>query len=371
MNTRNVYLGTLIATYVLLSSIAIAAPVREGERIVRDPQTGDYTAYYLDDEADGVEMIESPFITATKIDPRVRSAFMLIQNLNVRYVYNISNGYAAKQPISDISVFGLPANVAISNSIVASSNGNDDRIEFFETALSVPNKNWYGSGARLSQELNIGWHYNNETFSTSLGIQPGETLSGFGTISTDLPGILGAHLIGNTKFHQFDFSGEGPDPSKTDIARQMQVIEQNDFVSRNIAAPLIIVPNPFDAAIVLDRIRTHVATWTSKQLVDSVFASQLDGYLGAAANAFRNNQPKAGREHIESLRKMLGKEHRFLDHDDEDNDDTPEHKVATRLTIDRLAARVLDFDLRYVLKQMEKENKHEHDHDEGDRKKER
>ena len=367
MNSKNVCFGVLMIANALMLSVAIAAPVREGERVVRDPNTGDYTAYYLDDEADGVEMIESPLITATKIDPRVRSVFTLIQNLNVRYVYKISNGHAAKLPISDISFVGLPANVAISNSIVASGNGNADRIEFFESALSVPNKNWYGSGARLSKELNIGWHYNNETFNTSLGIQPGETLSGFGIISTDLPGVLGAHLIGNTKFHQFDFSGEGPDPSKTDIARQMQVIEQNDFVLRNIAAPLVIVPNPYDAAIVLDRIRTHVATWLGKQLLDPAYAAQLDRYIGSAADAYRRNEPKAGREQIEALRKMLDHEHKYLDHDDEDNDDTPEHKAATRLTIDRLAARVLDFDLRYVLKRMEKE--HEQDHDEGDRKK--
>jgi hypothetical protein len=88
----------------------------------------------------------------------------------------------------------------------------------------------------------------------------------------------------------------------------------------------------------------------------------------AAANAYRNNQPKVGREQIESLRKMLDREHKYLDHDDEDNEDTPEHKHATRLTIDRLAARVLDFDLRYVLKRTERG--HEHEHGDGDRRKE-
>ena len=67
------------------------------------------------------------------------------------------------------------------------------------------------------------------------------------------------------------------------------------------------------------------------------------------------------------MRKLLDREHKYLDHDDEDNDDTAEHKAATRLTIDRLAARVLDFDLRYVLKRTE----HEHEHEEGDRRKER
>ncbi len=89
----------------------------------------------------------------------------------------------------------------------------------------------------------------------------------------------------------------------------------------------------------------------------------------AAADAFRSNQPKTGREHIESLRKLLEKEHRYLVHDDEDSDDTPEHKAATRLTIDRLAARVLDFDLRYVLRQMK--HVQEHEHKEGDEMKER
>jgi hypothetical protein len=87
----------------------------------------------------------------------------------------------------------------------------------------------------------------------------------------------------------------------------------------------------------------------------------------AAANAYRLNNSRAGKENIDSVRSLLAHEHNFLDHDDEDNDDTAEHKAATHLTIDRLAARALDFDLRYVLKRSEKE----HDHDEGDRKKDR
>ena len=87
----------------------------------------------------------------------------------------------------------------------------------------------------------------------------------------------------------------------------------------------------------------------------------------AAANAYRLNNTKAGKENIDAVRKLLAHEHYYLDHDDEDNEDTPEHKAATRLTIDRLAARVLDFDLRYVLKRMD--SGHEHDHEEGDRRK--
>jgi hypothetical protein len=166
----------------------------------------------------------------------------------------------------------------------------------------------------------------------------------------------------------FGFPDDGPDESSA-IFAQLDQLRKNDFIVRNAVVPTIAVPNPFDAAALLDRIRAQVDTWPSKQLLDTAFAAKLDSNLVAAANAYRLNNSKAGKEQIESVRKLLNHEHNYLDHDDEDNDDTPEHKTATRLTIDRLAARVLDFDLRYVLKRMEKE--HEHDHDDGDHKKER
>jgi len=39
----------------------------------------------------------------------------------------------------------------------------------------------------------------------------------------------------------------------------------------------------------------------------------------AAADAYRHNQPKAGNEHIETLREMLKREHKDLDRDDDEN----------------------------------------------------
>lgn len=99
-------------------------------------------------------------------------------------------------------------------------------------------------------------------------------------------------------------------------------------------------------------------TWPSKKLLDPAYATQLERYLVAAAEAYRLNNTKVGNEHIETLRKMLAKEHHGLEREDGGDEDTEEHKTSTRFTIDRLAARVLDFDLRYVFKRME------HDEDE-------
>jgi hypothetical protein len=186
-------------------------------------------------------------------------------------------------------------------------------------------------------------------------------LNGFGFISQSLPDMGVAKFTGARKFSN-GYGGEGPHPD-SDIAKQIEALEDNDFVPRNAALPTIAVPVPFDAAVLLDRIRAHVATWPGKQLADPAFAAQLDRYLLAAADAYRLNNTKAGREHVETLRRMLAKAHPDVDHDDEDDDDGEERKHATRLSIDRLAARVLDFDLRYVLKRME------HEHKEGERKK--
>jgi hypothetical protein len=341
--------------FVLFSDNGMAA-IRPGEGIVRDPSTGDYLATYWDEDETGGEFVTARLVSATKIEPKVASLFKLSDAWQVSYSYTIANGTRAKQPIDTLRMYGLPEGVSMSNVVSGPiiDNGKSIKVELFDSALSSP-INWIGSGTRNPGALSISWRYDNERYDVSLGIKPGASQSGFGFVSSDLPGILGLRIMGNAGYHHFAAPGmgEGPDPSKTDIPKQMSEIERNDYVSRDVSAPIIIVSVPFDAAMLLGSIRTHVATWPAKQLLDPVFASQLDRYLAAAADAYRLNNAKAGREHIETLRKMLAKEHHHLDHDDEDDDDTEERKAVTRFTIDRLAARVLDFDLRYVLKRTE------------------
>ena len=358
-----------IAAFILVTlSGQCSAALKPGEELIRDPITGNYTAHFWRETAKGGRLVKGAFATATKIEPVVRSKMMLTNNWNVRYAYKLSNGSNAKQPILRWDMFGLPANTAIANSDPVRGSDNAILIEFFETSLNVPNSSWSGSGARIPEELNIGWLYDSwsadtRSVDTTLGIKPGESLGGFGFASTDLPGIWVAKLFGNTKYHHFSFSGESPDSEDTDLADQMDEIEANDFVPRNVAAPLISVPTPFDSAIVLDNLRAHVATWPSKQLTDSTFAAQLDRYLLSAAEAYRHNQPKAGKEHIETLRDMLKRVHKDLEEDDEEHDGKPseqpnDHYPAAQIfPINRLAARVLDFDLKYVQQRMKVEDK--------------
>lgn len=347
------------------TSILFAYP---GESIVRDAN-GDYIITYWN----GANMMHSKFYPATKIVPRANSSFNLSAKDLIIYRYTISNGATAKQPITSVNIKNISRIYGSKAMIPITSQTTPQEavaaVQSMSAPLTKPNK-WDGAADQDPSNalaMQAGWFFStaDDVSVLGIGVMPGDSVRGFGFSSFDLPGIGNVQLQGEVKEHGV-YEDEGPDPAESSIIPELERLEQRDFIARPVAEPLIAVPVPFVAYILLDRIRIHVATWPDRQLLDPTFAAQLDRYLAAATDAYRLNNNKVGKEHIESVRKLLEHEHRFLDHDDEDNEDTPEHKHATRNTIDRLAARVLDFDLRYVLKRMERE----HEHEDSDRRKE-
>jgi hypothetical protein len=369
---KNQY-GTKLVILLMAMMVSVMAHAYPGESIVRDPATGDYIITYWNTEMDPPGLETTIFVPATKIVPIIQSKFSTDRADNIVYRYTVTSGVQSKQVIGLIifdpvtSVIGTRDEGNMGMTTVAEVAARRAILDANEAALSTPvgwdgSVSFVGAGGRIDGTVRIGWSSSDEL---SSGLKPGGAMRNFGFSSTALPGIIAAQLSGDSPVH--GWSGEGP-PQDSAIIRQLDEIEMHDFVPCNAAVPAIAIPVPFDATVLLDRIRTHVATWPGKQLLDPSFAAQLDRYMVAATEAFRLDQPKAGKEHIQTLRKLLAKEHHHVDHDD-DNDDTDEHKTATRFTIDRLAARVLDFDLRYVLKRAEHE--HEHEHGDGDGRKER
>ena len=325
------YLLKILLISVLFVPFTVMAML-PGEGIVFDPTTGDYLINYMSFKK---QLMQSRFVPSTKIDPTLRSRFENQDGL-IRYSYSIHNGIKAKQPLIGFELESVSS--IYSNAI--SPNGWEGRV--------IPLSDTTGSGLRIS------YSFENLDDAKRNGLQISETQPGFGFTSVDLPGIGEGRLTGFGDIGP-GFVDEGP--KDNEIRNQLNQIQLNDFVSRNAVIPTITTPIPFDAAVLLESIRAQMLTWTGMKLLDPAFATQLDRYMIAAANAYRSNQVKAGKEQIESLRKLLEREHKYLNHDDEDNEDTTEHKTATRFSIDRLAARVLDFDLRYVLKRTEGEHK--------------
>lgn len=365
MNT-SIYKSTLL---VLLAGVSLLAGIAKAEDGIVKNAYGDYVVTITD--RNGVARREL-FIPATKIDPAVRSLWHLSDKV-ITYRYRVHNGSLAKQHLNLFIVEPVTGLITTPPVISKQANRRDyvlTLIKASKNSIQNPSGGWDGDIIDIPAGFRLGWGNASQDPALPSGLAPGTGASGFGYQSADLPGIAIMELRGDVTYTDDTYS-QYDDPEmidmQTPVGDQYQQMQNNDFVPRYVAAAMIAVPVPFDAAVLLDRIRSQVATWPSKQLVDATFAAQLDRYLLASVDAYRLNNAKVGKEHIEAIRKMLEKEHHYLDKEDLDDEDNEEHKTATRFTIDRLAARVLDFDLKYVLKRMKKDDEHEHDR--GDKEK--
>jgi hypothetical protein len=90
------------------------------------------------------------------------------------------------------------------------------------------------------------------------------------------------------------------------------------------------------------------------QLIDPNLLAAIDrGLTQAIAAAQGGNTPSLLHE-LKNLRKLLKQEHADVDKDDGDWNDDDKRKTAKH-QIDKLAAQVLDFDLKYVEKRVKGE----------------
>ena len=337
--TKVTHIALLLSNLLCAASYAALQP---GEGIVLNSATGNYLISYRDGAGTANDpLVQLPFIPSTKIDPKLSSTTKILNNVTILYEYTLSNSVSAKQSIMDMEIYGLPSNANISGTTTTITEGSK-QMDLFQPTLAVPNINWYGSGARGSGWVNIGWHYNYDSDPPSplLGIRPGITQGGFSLTSLDLPGLFSVKLLGGGTGH-VGYPGYAPDG---DISILIDQLEDNDFVPRNAAAPMIAVPVPYNAAVTLERIQAHAHTWIAKQLLDSVFSGQLDRLFQSAISAYRLNQPLVGKQHLDSLRTLIKQQQPNAD-----------KQVATitpiampPAKIDLLAARILYFNLGYV-----------------------
>jgi hypothetical protein len=255
-------------------------------------------------------------------------------------IYNVSSFYYSQPVPPYLSGTTLAEGLAVS--------------KIWNAPIVTPDR-WHGLASPdldHASMVHANWaSYTNEfpTEKTHIGVAPGEKQAGFGFVSRDLPAIGQVKLWGEAP--TTEWVDEGPLPWSV-VGNQFDVLVKNDFVLRNIASPTIAVPSPFDAAVLLGSIQTQMHTWIAMQLLDATFSSQLDRSFQSAISAYRLNQPTVGKQEIQTMRELLKKEQPDLGRDEEHESDKNREKNDDRKSalIDRLAARVLDFDLKYVTK---------------------
>jgi hypothetical protein len=317
---------TLILRLLLLSgltSASVQAATQEG--VTYDPQTGNYLIAYKAADIDGNEFLDEViFVPATKIAPVVKARFTRRTDGDfILYQYRLMNRPSASQSIAS---FGM---LAVSD---------------IKTGSQSTPSGWVGSSNvnRTGSGFFVDWSYRSGG-NPLAGLTPGSTENNFGFVSNDLPGVGMTRLYGATPLTIW--AGE-IDPT-SDVGKQVNQLETNNFVSVASAAPLVFVPTPYDAAVVLTNIQKHLDTdLVSLKLVDPALVAQMDPRFATAIDAAKRNNAVALRNAIQELRRLLKQE--CADVDQEGNETETDDKPVAPARIAKLAARVLNFDLKYV-----------------------
>ena len=319
-------------TFLCLGAIFSLPTFAQDESIVLDPDTGNYIITFRS-TFPSRELHRVVFVPATKIDPTVKSKFKLTSDQHIRYEYKVKNGPNSKQPLIGLRFIASKA----------------------DRASQVAPKGWRASMIPniVDTRVRVNWGYEELEEDASAGLQPGRNQSGFSVGSPDLPGIDVVRLNGASPV--FGVPDEGP-AMDSEVGKQLNQLTANDFVPRHAAIPLIPVPNPFDAAAVLTSMQKHVnQDMVSMNLIDPAFAPQLDRLFQTAIAAAKGGNTVALKGNLKDLRQMLKREHADVDQEDDDwdkdGDRKDKEKDKSRL-IDKLAAKVLDFDLKYIQKRL-------------------
>lgn len=301
------------------------------EGITLFPTSGDYVITYRASEGSYAQVIFEP---ATKIEPILKSKYKTKSGSGViSYGYKLKSKVTSKQPISSIRT-----TVSVEAPTL--------------TTLPAPT-GWLGSLSLVAPGAGsrLGWRYRQLDVKLG-GLDPGKSIEGFEFEASDLPGVAVMRIEGASR--TTTWLGEVPD-IETTVGAQVNQLRLNDFVPRLAAVPKIPNPTPFNAAVVLGGMQKHVKDdMASMQLIDPNLLAAIDRGLTQAIAAAQIGNTSSLLHEIKNLRKLLKQEHKDVDQDDDDRDDDDKNKAAKR-QIDKLAAQVLDFNLKYVEKRVKGE----------------
>lgn len=339
-----------------------AADQSQPDNIAFDPKSGNYIlTYETEDELRPRGMYQTIYVPPNKIKPTVKSMFKSIPGEHFSYRYTLKSGKDSQQNIKRFGVLVTRATGATISTLGSGYRppGQTDATahalalsaDARKVAVGTP-AGWEGhvGPAHGRTGLNIDWTWDDGTSGLS-GLPPGKGQGGFGYSSEDLPGIGLAGIMGGVPI--LAFAGDGLSQKLGDEFNE--IYQKTNGVTLPVAVPTFFIAKPFDASVLLGRLQNHANIDLVKfKLIDPAFAAQLDPWFTAAIDAAKRGNTEGARHQIRELRRLLKQEHQDVDREDESDeiDDRDEKKPVVR--IDKLAARVLDFDLKYIDKRLER-----------------
>lgn len=299
------------------------------EQIVQISKTGEYIIDYIGNDGTLRSVRWTP---TTNINVTVYSKFKEISD-GIKYSYTIKNHKSSMQPVNGFRVL---TRTAVKKNVTGPEGWRAAVIKNYDDPTVGVWADWFGR-------------------SPSRGVSPGKSQSGFEVVTTELLGAGIAKISGAMSL--LVYPDEGPEGALINFMEDGGFLKKaSGGVSRLAAIPRISVPIPFDAAVVLANIQKHVKDdMVSMQLIDPTLLTLIDRSLTQAIAAAQSGNTPSLLHEIKNMRKLLKQEHADVDKDDDGDRDDEDKEKKIKSPIDKLAARVLDFDLKYIEKRVKEE----------------
>jgi hypothetical protein len=368
------FIAGLVPAWILVLHAAWAQQTPQ-DTVTRDPVNGDWV-YTLHNPDNPQEQRVWRYTPRNKIVPSARSVVARTRG-GYEYRYAVSNGREAKQhihypwlrgffvvPSSGPGVLYDPAKMSWAEYQRLADQRRKASDKLQEQQVVAPH-GWRGVWNTKSQEFTeYGWFPIRKDEPTGIGVAPGSTQAGFVIRRPELPGAAFAKMQGWV-MEPFILGGL---PETGPIADAVKQMLEEDALWVPVLVPAIAIPEPYDAAELARRLRAHVQNWQKWEFVSAEVLARLNRQFDVLIPALEINNRSSARAALRELASEVRSHHRRLrdidgeEKDEEGDEDDNARPVPLRGrgvhapgggAVDRVAARALLFDLRYLLKRLD------------------
>jgi hypothetical protein len=344
---------------------------RAQDSAIFDVQQNAWKLHYQDPET--FQWVNKTYVARNAIRAEIKSSVAGNGSL-FTYQYTVRNQRGAKQNISVIRINGIPLVYTIPNLPPVTADRrteNDKWTQQYWSQLTVK-RNFENTVVKAPRGWSAGLRADEKEGQTSFiwtpglkdtdsyGVEPGYSQGGFLVFRSELPGVARTYLQGRiAEPWTLDRLPETPY-----WAAKIDEIEEFDYLLVPVLAPVISIPNPYNGAELARRLKAHVQTWMKYEHISGDELVKLNRQFDVLIPAMEINNKRAARAAVITLQKICADVHQGLGFekagdDDEEHGSTPlprtpaQRSIAPSLTMDRVAARALMFNLRYLMDRME------------------
>ena len=365
--------------FAALIFFAMTGVVQAQDSAVFNAQQGAWRLFYKDTESE--QWVSKTYIQQNAIKPTIKTSLKW-NGEQFTYQYQLRNRRDAKQTIDTFRIWGIPLVYSVPGLLpitadVKTDPDGEDRQQWaqlavkrkFQNEVVKAPKGW-DAGLRVDAKANqtsFVWTPGLKDTDPD-GVAPGYNQNGFQVLRPELPGVARAKLTGSTE----EPWGLDNLPDTPFWSQKIDEIQDQDFLLVPVLAPVIVVPVPYSGAELARRIKAHTQTWLQYGHVSTDVLDRLNRQFDTLIPALEGNNKAAARAAaIEMFKEVFGHHpglsRQKLDEDDEDQaaEALPRKQAGHTgasvntapqpVTVDRVAARALAFNLVYLLARMEKE----------------